>query len=108
MPKEHPYDRFREKVAPALLSKVEEFHVLGYDQVTMDELWAYLVKKPWRRPKEEIRIYEIVANIMSVKIGEYMNYATVEAFKEPSPFESTNPFGISEEERRALFGEDLV
>lgn len=97
MTADHMYDRFRDKVQPALLSKIGEFHYFGYATVTAEEIWTFLVEKKWRRPKEDIHLYEIVSDILSVKVGDYMNYATVEAFKK------ADPFSISDEERRALF-----
>ncbi|MGJ7920586.1 post-transcriptional regulator [Neobacillus sp. LXY-4] len=79
----HEYDRFRELVNPVLKSKAEEFKILGYQEVTEQELWGYLTNKKWKKTKEEIRLYEIVQDILSVQIGQYMSYATVEAFKLP-------------------------
>lgn len=97
---EHIYDQFRGKVQPALESKASEFRVLGYETITPDEIWTYLIEKKWRRLKENIHLYEVVADILALKVGDYMNYATVEAFRE------ADIFSISEEERKALFGED--
>jgi hypothetical protein len=85
----HQYDRFREQVKPVLLSKLEEFEILGYQTISEPELWNYLTVKKWRKPKEDIQLYEIVQEIFSVKVGEFMNFATVEAFKMPDfSFES--------------------
>ena len=77
----HEYDRFRQEVSLVLNSKLEEFAVMGYGVVQEQELWNFLIRKKWRKPKESIRLYEIVQDIFSVKVGEYMNFATVEAFK---------------------------
>lgn len=93
----HLYDQFREQVQPALLAKVGEFRISGYETIKADEIWTFLIEKKWRRPKENIHLYEVVSDILSIKIGDYMNYATVEAFKK------ADPFSISEEERKALF-----
>ena len=81
---EHKYEHFMNDVRPALKSKREEFAVLGYDAVTEQELWAYLLKKKWKKPKEDVHLYEIVADILSIQPGHYMNFATVEAFKHGS------------------------
>ncbi|PLR93746.1 post-transcriptional regulator [Bacillus sp. T33-2] len=77
----HMYEQFYGKVKPALESKLEEFSMLGYGTVTEKELWDYLTKKKWKKPKEDVHVYEIVADILSVQPGQFMNYATVEAFK---------------------------
>ncbi|SEM32023.1 Post-transcriptional regulator [Mesobacillus persicus] len=77
----HQYEPFKKNVRPALKSKLEEFEVFGYGAVTEKELWEYLVNKKWKKPREDVHLYEIVADILSVQAGEYMNFATVEAFK---------------------------
>ncbi|MBT2694172.1 post-transcriptional regulator [Bacillus sp. ISL-55] len=77
----HQYGRFYKQVKPALESKIEEFEIFGYEQVKEKELWDYLTKKKWKKPKEEIQMYEIIADILSAKIGDVMNFTTVEAFK---------------------------
>lgn len=92
----HNYDRFRKAVHPALTSKMEEFSLLGYGTISQDSLWDFLRKKKWRKPKEDVMVYEVVSDILSVNVGEYMNYATVEAFK-------SDEFSLAnDEERREL------
>lgn len=96
MKHDHMYEQFRKNVRPAIKSKLEELEMLGYGAVTEKEMWEYLVSKKWKKPKENTRLYEIVADILAVKPGEYMNFATVEAFKQSSLSLS------DEEERREL------
>lgn len=77
----HSYDKFHDAIKPALKSKIEEFSILGFSTVDEEQLWGFLTKKKWRKVREDIKLYEIVEDIMSVKPGEYMNYASVEALK---------------------------
>lgn len=77
----HKYDHFRNQVQPALISKIEEFALLGYGTVEEEALWKYLTMKKWRKPQEEIKLFEVVQDILSVDIGQYMSFVTVEAFK---------------------------
>lgn len=92
----HEYDYFRTTVKPALESKLDEFRLLGYKKVTEQELWEFLTKKKWKNTKENVRLFEIVEEIMEVKVSEYIHYTTIEAFKEADfVFDS-------EEERREL------
>ncbi len=93
MKMEHEYDRFRDVVKPVLKSKLEEFVMLGYKTITEAELWSYLTNKKWKKPKEEIHLYEIVQDIFSVKVSDYMSFATIEAFKMPE-------FSLDNEEGR--------
>ncbi|MEH7379817.1 post-transcriptional regulator [Bacillus sp. JJ1533] len=81
------YEKFRETVRPFLKSKLEEFKLYGYESVKEEELWEFLKNKTWRKEKEEKRLHQIVNDILSIKVGDYMNYATVEAFKSPNWFE---------------------
>lgn len=77
----HIYDQFQNQVQPALQSKIEELSLLGYGTVSESQLWGFLIKKKWKKPKEEIHLYEIVQEILSLDLGEFMNYQTVEALK---------------------------
>lgn len=72
---------FRIQVGPALQSKLEEFRLLGYDSISEDGLWEFLLKKKWKRVKEEIKLHEVIRDIFSVKVSDYISYATVEAYK---------------------------
>lgn len=92
----HKYDCFRDTVQPALVSKLEEFRLLGYDTITETSLWEFLTKKKWKKNQEDKKLFEIVQDIMSVDIGDFMNYATIQAFK-MDEFSFAN-----EEERREL------
>lgn len=77
----HAYERFRNDVKPALKSKIEELSLLGYGTIHEQQLWDFLINKKWKRVKEDIKLFEIVEEVMSIKAGEYMNYASVEALK---------------------------
>ncbi|KAF1679469.1 post-transcriptional regulator [Bacillus mexicanus] len=79
----HPADLYKDHVRPFLYSKLEEFKILGYDDVELESLWSFLKDKKWKK-KTELHIYEMTSDILSVKIGEFMNYATVESFKTSS------------------------
>ncbi|WP_147532470.1 post-transcriptional regulator [Bacillus marasmi] len=92
----HEYERFRELVSPALKSKVSEFQILGYESVSEQEVWDFLINKQWRKVKEDIHLYEIIRDVLGVQVGQYMSYATVEAFRTPE-FDLEN-----EEDRKAL------
>ncbi|MFZ7945524.1 MULTISPECIES: post-transcriptional regulator [Bacillaceae] len=81
MDKSDNNDHFRSQVQPALASKLEEFRLLGYDSVTEKELWLYLTKKKWKKAKEEKRLYEMIQEILSIKVSDYISFATIETYK---------------------------
>lgn len=93
----HIYDQYRSQVKPVLNSKIEEFHLLGYDTIKEDELWVFLTKKKWKKPSEDIRISELVQEILNVKVADFMNYTTIEAFKTADLFSV-----LTEEEKKKL------
>ncbi|MFO1443060.1 post-transcriptional regulator [Bacillus sp. Bva_UNVM-123] len=78
----HLNDSLRKDVQVVLQSKLEEFSLLGYGQVSEQEIWNFLIRKKWRKLSEPKLIHEIVEDILSVKVGEFFNFATVEAIKE--------------------------
>ncbi len=91
-------DQYRPEVEPVLTSKVEEFKLLGYETITADAIWGYLKNKKWKQEKRQKMIHEIVGDILAVKAGEFMNYVTVQAFKQTDmDFDFSN-----EEDRREL------
>ncbi|WP_312473994.1 post-transcriptional regulator [Neobacillus sp.] len=74
-------DHFRTQVQPALASKLEEFRLLGIDSVTEQGLWEFLIKKKWKKVKDELKLYEIIQEILSVKVSDYISFATIETYK---------------------------
>ncbi|WP_160721917.1 post-transcriptional regulator [Bacillus sp. USDA818B3_A] len=79
------------QVRPALKSKLEEFRLLGLDSVSEQGFWEFLVKKKWKKVKHEMRLYEMIQEILSVKASDYLNYVTIESYK-------TSEFSIENEE----------
>ncbi|KYG36188.1 post-transcriptional regulator [Priestia endophytica] len=72
----------RRIVEPAMRSKMEEFRLFGYEEVTEEIVWQFLQQKKWKKRKiEELKLYELVNDILAVKISEVMNFMTMEVFK---------------------------
>jgi hypothetical protein len=87
---QHPYDRYYVSLELALISKVEEFEVLGYGKATVESLWLYLTKKKWKKPNQDVMFFELVNDVLTVKPGEYMSFETVEAYRSPNWFTEVN------------------
>lgn len=81
MEKSHAYNHFINEVKPALISKLEEFRLLGYHDVSESGLWDFLTRKKWKKVKEGIRLYEIIDDILSVKVSDYISFTTIETYK---------------------------
>ena len=77
------YESFHHLVKPALISKQEEFLLLGYDNVSQEDIWAFLLKKKWlKKGDHEMKLFEVVQSILSLKVGELINFMSVEALKD--------------------------
>ncbi|MEH7504971.1 post-transcriptional regulator [Neobacillus drentensis] len=81
MDNSHRFEQLRSQVQPAVASKLMEFQLLGIDSVTEKELWDFLIKKKWKKLKEEMKLYEIIQEVLSVKASDYISFATIEAYK---------------------------
>lgn len=89
------FDVWKEDVMPALTSKVEEFHMIGYDRATEEELWECVIAK-LHKQKKFVQIHHLVSTILTLKATDYMTWLTVGAYKGPNWFSS---------EDEILFGE---
>jgi hypothetical protein len=89
--KSHAYNHFYSVVKPALISKLEEFRLLGYHDVSESGLWGFLTRKKWKKAKEDIRLYEIIDDILSVRVSDYISFATIETYK-------NNDFNLEDED----------
>lgn len=70
---------WREDMQIVLESKVDELHILGYEQATVDLVWDCIVSQ-WKKKKSEVRLHEMVNAILSLKPAQYMNYLTMENY----------------------------
>ncbi|CAG9619465.1 post-transcriptional regulator [Sutcliffiella rhizosphaerae] len=82
---QHAYDLYRYELNPVLQSKLEEFQLLGYNTVSENDLWECLTKKKWKRPETKM-LYELVNDVYSLSLNEYMTFITIEAYKAPNFF----------------------
>jgi Post-transcriptional regulator len=85
----HTYNQHRETLKLALVSKLDEFRLLGNDSINEEQLWNYLIKKKWKKDKGEKMLHELFQDILSVKSSDFISYATMETYKE-SPFSLDN------------------
>ncbi|AYC29725.1 post-transcriptional regulator [Paenisporosarcina cavernae] len=80
-----------ENVLPALESKKQEFHLYQYTTVSEKDIWNYLVKKKWRKKNlADMRLYEIVNDIMETSPAAYMTHTQIEEFRTANWFSELN------------------
>ncbi|WHY65837.1 post-transcriptional regulator [Neobacillus sp. SuZ13] len=91
MDESHRFEHFRPQVQPAVASKLLEFQLLGLDSVSEQDFWDFLIKKKWKKIKEDMKLYVMIQEILSVKASDYLNFATIEAYK-------TSEFSMDDED----------
>lgn len=62
-----------------LVSKKEEFHMLGYDAVTEDDIWECVTSK--YKQDAWPSMHKLVNDIYSLKPVAFMNWLTLNAYK---------------------------
>lgn len=71
---------WKKTVEPALRSKQGDFKIVGYEEVSKEEIWQCLEEKVWKgNPKK--RLYEVVEDIFHLSTATYMSFMTVNALK---------------------------
>jgi hypothetical protein len=59
-------------------SKAEEFKLLGYEHVTGLDVWQCVSS---RYKKESPPLHQVVNDILSLKVTQFMNWITIQAYK---------------------------
>lgn len=72
---------WKEEITLVLQSKLSEWEMIGYRDITIADLWDCLMEKVWQNNPEK-RLHEIVQDIFHLSINTYMSYATVDTLNE--------------------------
>lgn len=72
-----------EKMEPWVNLKIQEFHTMGYQQITQEDLWHYLVYFSWKKTIPE-RYYQQIQHVMTLTPNDYLDFASVEALISPA------------------------
>lgn len=89
---------WKQKVYPVLVSKTEEFQLLGYDTVTPEDIWK-CVNAKIERKKMTCKLHQFVNVIFKLSVNEYMNWLTIRAV-------TSNDSNLLDKENRLLLGLD--
>nr|WP_068775129.1 post-transcriptional regulator [Paenibacillus sp. FJAT-26967] len=64
-----------EVIEELCISKAEEFHMIGYEHVSGEDIWACINDK--YKKKGIPPLHQIVNDILSLKTTQFMNYVTM-------------------------------
>ena len=63
----------KERVAPALYTKLKELKSQNYKYVTIDDIWNFLIKD-WKKGKN-LTLYDIINDILNLNNEDIEEYA---------------------------------
>jgi len=89
-------DQWRDTVTEVIESKKEEFHALGYDSVTTDDIWDCLLHSLWNGNPNK-RLHEVVQDIFHLKTQTFMNYLTMQTYQDDNLLQSIEALTQNEE-----------
>lgn len=69
----------KNNLMPALNSKEFEFKMMGYKDISTDDIWECLFEKVWKT-KQEFTLHQVVQDILHLPIHTYMSYLTLSAY----------------------------
>lgn len=75
------YEEWRPAIQPFLQSKLEEFHLLGVNRMTHEELWPFILQVIEKKhKKEQLSFNQFVNRVMQISVNDYMNKIRMEMF----------------------------
>ncbi len=77
----HPNNEYRELLRPMVQLKLREFHLLGYKNITENLFWVFLIEFKWKGLTAPMRLHQAASDVLSVKMTEYMDYASLSVIK---------------------------
>ncbi len=77
----------KEKLKEVIESKVDEFHLLGYDSVTEEEIWECITS---RYNNDWPPLHRMVNDIYALKVTDFMNWLTLGAYRGSIDFEKNS------------------
>lgn len=72
-------EQLYEMIEELCKSKAEEFHFIGYEQVTSKDIWDCVSSGYAKKGLPEL--HRLVNDILSLKPTKFMNYLTISAYK---------------------------
>lgn len=63
----------KERITPALKTKVKELKNKNYTLITEEHIWEYLIKNKWKK-SENLTLYDIINDILNIKEDEINDY----------------------------------
>ncbi|WP_034550821.1 post-transcriptional regulator [Carnobacterium funditum] len=89
---EHSFSLYK-KIEPWLDLKITEFQLLGYGQISQEDLWRYLTLFSWKR-NTPTHYYQQIQHIMQLTPNDYLDFASVEVLI--SPIDSLEDMDIND------------
>ncbi|MBP1904900.1 post-transcriptional regulator [Paenibacillus turicensis] len=72
-------EEFDKAILGLCQSKAEEFHLIGYEHVTAEDIWNCVSSK--YKKQQLPRTHQLVNDILSLKATQFMNYLTLSMYR---------------------------
>ncbi|WP_349407996.1 post-transcriptional regulator [Pseudalkalibacillus sp. SCS-8] len=79
------------QVGPALESKQDELHFMGYESVTKEEIWECILSRAKKKKDEEWMVHQVVNSILTLSTNDFMNWLTIQAVTNDNWYDFNNP-----------------
>lgn len=73
-------EEWKPYIQPALTSKKNELKLVGYQEVTEEEIWNCVTDQVWKGQQDK-RLYQVIADIFHLPANTYMNYIRLGALQ---------------------------
>jgi len=81
-------EQWKEQIFPALMSKKDELVLMGYSEVTIEEIWDCLINHVWKNNVEK-KLHEVVQDVLHLPSHTYMNYLTLNVLQSDDALANT-------------------
>ncbi|HEX7063655.1 MAG TPA: post-transcriptional regulator [Bacillales bacterium] len=89
------YEKWKEKLAPLLEIKADEFELLGYGETDREEIWNCATHQVRRKfPDESVRLHQFVSELMGLSLNDYMNRLRMDSLRGPDWFAQDKPLNL--------------
>lgn len=66
-------EELKQRVTPALNTKLKELKTKNYNNIKLEDIWNYLIKSKWRTANN-LTLYDIINDILNLNNEEIEEY----------------------------------
>lgn len=75
-----PVSAWKNRVSRVIDSKVDELKYLGFDEAEIENVWACLMRKKWKKDID-LPLHQVVEDIFHLNGHVFMSYLTMQSYQ---------------------------